>query len=240
MGQEQSGLNLFLLIGQSNMAGRGEVEAQDREVIPGVVALNKELAWVAAVDPIHFDKPIAGVGMARGFARTLRRMAPGAKIGLIPAALGGSSLEEWKPGGALFTAAVQRVKAARTAGELRGILWHQGEAECGEETRARSYSARWWAMMNALRGELGAGDVPVMVGELGEFLVGRADGKQPFAQVVNEQLALIPLRGRRAIFVSAAGLGHKGDDLHFSSAALRELGRRYGLAYCTLDASWGG
>jgi hypothetical protein len=239
LAQEPKELNLFLLAGQSNMAGRGEVEAQDREPIQDVLALNKELAWVPAVDPIHFDKPIAGVGLARRFAKTLRKLAPGAKIGLIPAALGGSSLDEWREGGMLFTSAVKRAKAAQAAGTLRGILWHQGEADSNDEARARSYSARWWAMMTALRAELGAGDLPVVVGELGEFLVGRSDGKQPFANVVNEQLALIALRGRRAVFVSAAGLVHKGDDLHFNSASLREFGRRYALGYCSLDATWG-
>ena len=44
---------LFLLIGQSNMAGRGPVEAQDKEIIPGVFMLNKEMAWAPAVDPLH-------------------------------------------------------------------------------------------------------------------------------------------------------------------------------------------
>lgn len=239
MGQEQKELQLFLLAGQSNMAGRGEVEAQDREAIPGVFALTRELTWAPAVDPIHFDKPIAGVGLARGFARTLCKLAPGARVGLIPSALGGSSLDEWKPGGALFTEAVKRTRAAQSGGRLRGILWHQGEAESGDEALARSYAVRWWAMMTALRAALGAGDIPVVVGELGEFLVGRSDGKQPFANIVNEQLALIPLRGKGAAFVSAAGLRHKGDDLHFDAASLREFGRRYALAYCSLDATWG-
>ena len=41
LAQEPKELNLFLLAGQSNMAGRGEVEAQDREPIPDVLALNK-------------------------------------------------------------------------------------------------------------------------------------------------------------------------------------------------------
>ena len=35
----QKDLQLFLLIGQSNMAGRGAIEAQDREPMPRVFTL---------------------------------------------------------------------------------------------------------------------------------------------------------------------------------------------------------
>ncbi|HEX8916483.1 MAG TPA: sialate O-acetylesterase, partial [Humisphaera sp.] len=48
---------LFLLVGQSNMAGRGKVEDEDRKPHPRVVSLDKAGQWVPAVDPIHFDKP---------------------------------------------------------------------------------------------------------------------------------------------------------------------------------------
>lgn len=228
-------MELFLLMGQSNMAGRGVVEEQDRTVIPGVFALNKERAWVPAVDPIHFDKPIAGVGLGRSFARTLLRLRPGGRIGLVPAAFGGTSLEEWKPGGKLFADAVERARSGMKDGRLRGILWHQGEAECGEEGRARSYAERWLPLMKALRGELGLGEVPVVAGELGRFL--RAE-KQPFAGIVNEELAVLAVRGRRVAFVSSEGLAHKGDELHFDSAGLREFGRRYAMAYAELDGEW--
>src|SRR5579859_1025303 len=99
----QNNLDLYLLIGQSNMAGRGPVEAQDKEVIPRVFMLNKEMAWVPAVDPLHFDKPaVAGVGLGRTFAKTMLRNNPSASIGLIPAAFGGTSLDEWKPGDKLY------------------------------------------------------------------------------------------------------------------------------------------
>jgi hypothetical protein len=233
-----SGLHLFLLAGQSNMAGRGVVEPQDQLPIPGVFTLDKALEWQPAVDPIHFDKPIAGVCLGRSFARTLQRLAPGAPFGLIPAALGGSSLDEWKPGGALFSNAVRRAAAASKSGALRGILWHQGEAESAAESRARTYARRWTSMISALRSELGAPALPVVVGQLGLFLQ-LADGKSPFAPLVNEQLATLPLQVPATAFVSSAGLAHKGDEVHFDAPSLRELGRRYAHAYLTLDPRWG-
>src|SRR5260370_9485413 len=95
--------DIFLLIGQSNMAGRGVVEEQDRQPIPRVFMLNKAMEWGPAMDPVHFDKPdIAGVGLPRSFGNLLAPADPNASIGLVPAAFGGTSLEEWKAGGQLY------------------------------------------------------------------------------------------------------------------------------------------
>ncbi len=221
-------LDLFLLAGQSNMAGRGVVEAQDRAPIDGVFALNKDSAWVPAIDPLHWDKPVMGVGLGRSFAATLKKYGAVGQIGLIPSAVGGTSLEGWKPGGKLFTDAITRAKAAAPAGRWRGILWHQGEAESSNEETARTYGARFAVIAAALRTELAAPDLHLIVGQLGGF------NKAQYAPVVNEQLATLPLWMKRTGFVSSAGLGHMGDDLHFDSAGLRELGRRYALAWMAL------
>ncbi|MGE0407049.1 MAG: sialate O-acetylesterase [Candidatus Korobacteraceae bacterium] len=232
---EPKDLQLFLLIGQSNMAGRGTVEDADRVPIPGVFTLNKDLAWVPAVDPLHFDRPDRiGVGLGRSFAKTLLDAQPGATIGLIPAAMGGSALAEWKPGGELFTDAVRRTKAAQKSGVLRGILWHQGETDSMKEEDAQTYLKRWTEMITALRRELGAPEVPVVVGQLGEFVL----PDRPLAATVNRQLATIPLEVPFTAFASAVRLTHRGDKLHFNSESYREFGRRYALAYLSLDANW--
>jgi hypothetical protein len=226
-------LELFLLIGQSNMAGRGVVEAQDREALPRVFALNEKLEWVAATDPLHFDKPaIAGVGLGRSFAQVLAAARPTASIGLIPAAFGGTSLDQWAPGGKHYGNAIARAREAMKSGRLRGILWHQGESDAGKEELARSYRERFAKLVSRLRADLQAPDLPVVVGQLGEFYQGALAG------VVNEQLATVPLVVPHSGFVSSAGLQHKGDNTHFDSASLRELGRRYACAYLALDVAW--
>jgi hypothetical protein len=224
---------LFLLIGQSNMAGRGVVEEQDKEIIPAVLMLNKEMAWVPAIDPLHFDKPaVAGVGLGRTFAKTLRWANPKESIGLIPAAFGGTSLDEWKPGDKLYADAVRRAQEAMKSGKLRGILWHQGEADAGSEEHVNSYRERFANLVQNLREDLHAPDVPVVVGELGEFQKGK------FTRQLDEQLALIPFIVPHSAFVSSAGLTHKGDGVHFDSASAREFGRRYALAFLSLDPQW--
>src|SRR5437868_6426054 len=90
--------HLFLLVGQSNMAGRGVVEEQDKVVNPRVLMLNKEGQWVPAVDPLHFDKPTVGVGLGKTFGQIIAEANPGVTIGLIPCAVGGSPIDAWKPG----------------------------------------------------------------------------------------------------------------------------------------------
>ena len=153
------------------MAGRGPIGAEDREVLPGIWVQSKDLSWKHAVDPLHYDKPeIAGVGLGRSFARALKEAShPDASIGLIPAAFGGSALEEWKPGSTHYSEAVRRTRAALRNGRLRGILWHQGEADSKDESLAGSYAHRFDTFIRQLRADLGAPDLPIIVGELGRF-----------------------------------------------------------------------
>ena len=231
---------IFLLIGQSNMAGRGVVEEQDKLPIPRVWMLNKEMEWVPAVDPVHFDKPaIAGVGLARSFGKTLAAVNPGAEIGLVPAAFGGTSLQEWTPGGKLYEDAVRRAKFAMKSGRLRGILWHQGEADSGKKELAATYHERFAVMITKMRADLGEPSVPVVVGELGRFVSGGPEARYPFAMLVNEQLATLPLTVPHAAFVTSEGLTSNPDHLHFDARSQREFGRRYAMAFMQLDAGWG-
>lgn len=220
-------MQLFLLIGQSNMAGRGKVEAKDEATDPNIWMLNKEMQWTLAKDPIHFDKPgAAGVGPGHQFARTLAAKEPKANIGLIPAAMGGSSLDEWKVGGKLYTNAVARAQEAMKHGKLRGILWHQGESD-GKPEKIASYPQRFSTMIAQLRKDLNAPDVPVVIGEL----VYSRDASAEFNKTIPAISAAVPNSG----WVSAEGLTDRGDKLHFSSEGARTLGERYAAKFLELD-----
>lgn len=225
--------DLFLLIGQSNMAGRGIAGEEDKKPIAGIYAFNKERTWIAAVDPIHFDRPErTGVGLGRNFAATLIELKAAHSIGLIPAAFGGSALEEWVPGSTHYLNAVERTKAALAAAgpgaRLRGILWHQGEADSKDKKRAATYLIRFSQIIASLRKDLAAEGVPVVVGQLGEFV-----SEKDYSQLrrVNAALATIPLHVPLSAFVSSRGLKDKGDSLHFDTPGMKEFGRRYALAW---------
>jgi hypothetical protein len=240
-------LHLYLLIGQSNMAGRGEVEAQDKESHPRVFTLDKESKWVPAVDPIHFDKPVAGVGPGLTFGKTMADHDLSIRIGLIPCAAGGSPISVWKHGAYWkqtnsepYDNAVERTRIAMEHGILKGILWHQGESDSNEND-AQLYGDRLAALINTLRTDLGAPKVPFIAATLGDFVHPSPVTHHPSpvthypSQIVNEAIRHIPQRVEYTACVESTGLGHKGDNMHFSSASARELGRRYAEAMIRLQ-----
>lgn len=224
---------IFLLIGQSNMAGRGAMTEADRQPVEGVEVLTRELDWKPAAHPLHFDKPSAGVGPGLEFGR-LVHVAKSETVGLIPSAVGGTSLKQWTPQGPLFKNAVARTREAQKRGHLAAILWHQGEWDCGSKENAESYAERFSVMIAALRHEIGAEDVPVLVGELGEYLYDRSDASFAYARTVNAQIDSIPVRVPKSFLVQSKGLVAKNDHLHFDSASAKELGRRYAEAFLAL------
>lgn len=222
-------MQLFLLVGQSNMAGRGKVNDADKVPNPRIFMLNKEMQWVPARDPVHFDKPgIAGVGLSSEFARTIAAKNPQTTIGLIPCAFGGTSLDQWKKDSDLYTTAIKRAREAMKKGTLSAILWHQGEADCSG-ANAATYVSRFTTMMTSMREDLGAQQVPVIVGELGHFFKPQ--------KLINDVLPQIPSKLNRCALVSAEGLVDGGDKVHFDSASLKIFGQRYAEAYEKLAAA---
>lgn len=217
-------LCIFLLIGQSNMVGRGKIEPQDTEPHPRILSLDANQRWVRAVDPLQ---PGAGVSLGSSFARTLVAADPSITIGLVPCAKGSTQLDLWLPGTPLYANAVKRTQAALHHGRLAGILWHQGEGDSARQLES-TYAQRFATMIAGLRRDLAAPDIPVVVGELGTFW--RAP--EPMNQVLRDLPALVS----RTACASSAGLTDKGDRIHFDSASLREFGRRYAAAYLQLEA----
>lgn len=230
-------MHLFLLAGQSNMAGRGEVEAQDQATHPRIWMLDQRGAWVPAAEPLHFDKPVAGVGPGLAFARVLVETDSAVVVGLVPTAVGGSSISSWEPGGwhdqtnsHPYDDALARARIAARRGEFKAILWHQGESDANAE-RAPLYGERLVRLVERFRRDLGTPDLPFLVGGLGCF-----DGVpwSPHRVVVDSVHRALPTILDNVVFVPADGLGHKGDGVHFDAPAARELGRRFARAYLEL------
>ncbi len=226
-------LHLYLLIGQSNMAGRGVMTEADAISNERILKLAQDNTWVPADEPLHFDKPVAGAGIGKSFARVMADAEPDITVGLIPCAVGGTPLERWMKGGDLYEQALVRAKLAMKDGTLKGILWHQGESDAGREDTAQSYGERLAQMIAAWRADLG--EVPFVAGRLGTFLKETTkEGKPNFWKLVDAQIAALPEKVKLTAVASAEGLAHKGDDVHFDTAALRELGRRYAKAMQSL------
>ena len=233
-------LHLFLLVGQSNMAGRGEVEDRDRQPIPHVFALDAHGDWVPAVDPVHWDKPSAGVGLARSFAVEYLKHHPGVSVGFIPAACGGSPISSWAPGEYFdgthshpYDDAIARARRALPGGTLKGILWHQGESD-RSPALAPAYEAALTALIARFRHDLGAPKVPFVIGQLGQF-AGAGPWDAAALEVDRAQRA-VAAKAPFSAFVSSDDLTSNPDHLHFDAASLREFGRRYAVAFARIQS----
>lgn len=224
--QADSSFHLYLLIGQSNMAGRGKTDAVRKPVNARILMLDSTGKFVPASDPVHFDKKEAGVGPGISFAESMLAANPEIKIGLIPAAVGGTSIQLWVPGGYdsiththPYDDAMILAKEAMKYGVLKGILWHQGEANSSSFQESPGYIALLRQLIQRLRTAFNMPELPVTIGELGYF--------RPAFTNFNAMLQAVPDSIAFTNVVSAKGLQHKGDHTHFNTESARELGKRF-------------
>lgn len=227
-------MDLYLLVGQSNMAGRGATDAASKPNSPKIWAINRHNEWTMATDPLHEDKPaVVGVGPGLTFAQEVLKEYPDRPIGLIPCAVGGSGIDDWLPGVRheqtgiyAYDEMLARVKEAQKRGTIKGIIWHQGESDSSPEKKD-AYAAKLADFFKRLRRDTHTEDVPLVVGTLGDFYV----AKNPAAAFVNDVIADYAKDTKRVYLASASGLTHKGDDTHFDTPSARELGKRYAEAF---------
>lgn len=225
---------IFLLIGQSNMAGRGLCTDVPALSNPRIFMWRDD-AWQKAEEPLHRDKAAAGIGLAMSFAHDLVDDPGFAEIGLLPCAVGGTPLQRWQPEGDLYQHAVNTTHRVLDSGYLAGILWHQGENDANNQEAAQSYLSRIRVTFQQLRQDLNASRVPLLIGELGPFL--QHNDRQPHFQQVNDALRQVAAELSPAAFVSAEGLEDNGDHLHFNAPSLREFGHRYATAFRTCHSA---
>jgi len=218
-------IHSFLLIGQSNMAGRGfvdEVEPIHNEHIKVL----RNGRWQQMYVPVNCDRSFSGVSLAESFADAYQK-EHGVDVGLIPCADGGTSLEQWKEGGLLYDHAVLQARLAERTSTIAGVLWHQGEGDCSDE-KSHSYAERFEILLYALRRDLCLTDVPILIGGLGDYLSRfESINIKTYYPIVNKQLQHISKNHKGVGFVSAEGLESNSDNLHFNAQSLREFGLRY-------------
>ncbi len=227
--------HLIVLAGQSNMAGRGKVAAKDQKVHPRILCLSASGQWKHAVAPLHFDKPkLVGVGLGRTFALRYAAEHPDVTVGLVPCAVGGSPIAAWAPGGYHqqtnthpYDDALARCRRAMESGRIKAVLWHQGESD-SKPNLAPVYREKLTELVERFRTDTNSGEAPWIIGQLGQFKEKPWTDARRLVDQAHRQVATeIP----HAAFVCSTGLVHKGDETHFSSASVRELGRRYFSAW---------
>lgn len=228
-------MHSFLLIGQSNMAGRGFLH----EAVPvdaTHIYVMRNGRWQKMFRPVNPDRSFSGVSLAESFAESYAR-EHGVTVGLVCCADGGTSLAQWMPGSVLYDNAVFHARLAQRSSTLAGILWHQGESDCTED-RYPAYREALLKMLRCLRVDLGLPDVPILLGGLGDYLTDCPRPEWGFSNysAINGALQSVAQAMDNVGFVPAAGLTSNPDRLHFNAASLHEFGQRYFAAYESLTA----
>ncbi len=225
-------MHSFLLIGQSNMAGRGYKDDVEPIVNDRIKLLRNGL-WRGSYVPYNPDRSFAGISLAESFA-DLYQKEKDVDVGIIPCADGGTCLDQWRVGGQLFDHAIYMSELASRTSTIAGVLWHQGESDSGEE-QYREYGEKLEVIMSAFREKLGLYDVPFLLGGLGDFLADNDYFNTGYFREVNKALKEYAHKTPMTGFVSAEGLTSNPDLLHFNAKSLREFGVRYYNEFLKLE-----
>ena len=221
---------IYILAGQSNMAGRGFVQPQDTVSSPRVLTLNKNNEWVYAKEPLHYYEPErTGLDCGLSFGKKLSRLyGKNITIGLVPCAIGGSSVEQWLGDSTyrnvtLYSNLMKKVKVAMQYGTLKGMLWHQGETNAST-VNYKNYKQKLKSFFTKVRDDLGTPDLPIYAGELSSFLNRKTN---PFADSVNNDLHVLSATLKNIHVIKTGDLTPKSDTVHFDSRSQRMMGERF-------------
>lgn len=230
-------IDLYLLMGQSNMKGRGIMPDEPKRD-PRIVMMHlKDDQWYLARHPLHLTGDAntfaghdnAGVGPGLSFAETIIAGDPKVRVGLIPCAVGGSRIDLWQQGAKLYDEALRRAKLALQVtdpvnGRIRGVLWLQGEADSAPDRR-EVYEAKLLKLVDDLRADLSTPDLPFIactIGEMGE------SARVADKAAINAILLSLPSKRPHTACVDARDLkGNIGDNVHFDTDSQNAIGRRY-------------
>jgi hypothetical protein len=162
------------------------------------------------------------------------------KVGVIVVAIGGCKIElfdkenylsyvetapVWMKGmireydGNPYGRLVEMAKRAQKDGVIRGILLHQGESNPNDSLWTRKVKGVYNSLMKDLN--LDPKNIPLLAGET----VNADQGG--ICAGMNTIIATLPQTLPNSHVISSAGCADGPDNLHFSVAGYRELGKRY-------------
>ena len=226
---------VFVMAGQSNMAGRGQVEPEDTVANERILAINKAGELVLAKEPLNLNEPsMVGLDCGMSFARTLLKSCPpDVSILVLHTAVGGSSIQKWIHDSVhrdvpLLSNFKARVERAKAFGDIKGILWHQGEADANAKG-IPVYDARLDSLFGMFRQICGHKKLPILLGELGYFSKTSHESFMEINRIMHEHAQ----HDKHSGVIITKGLDHKGDQLHFNAAGQRAIGKMFAELYAS-------
>lgn len=154
--------DVWLIAGQSNAEGYGREPVDDPSEI-GVHQFGADAGWQLAAHGCRHSPGLA-------FGKKLRHEL-GYPIGLIPTAVGGSSMSQWDPGqnGELYEAMKCRLAASGTS--IKGVFWYQGEGDT-QAVDSPKYKTRFTRFLKGLRKLARQPQLPIITVQLNRLLSG--------------------------------------------------------------------
>lgn len=229
---EKKNVWVFLLAGQSNMAGRGLVEPADTLPLKRLLTINRQGELTLAKEPLHFYEPaLTGLDCGYSFGKTLLKNLPDSVfVLLIPTAIGGSSISQWLGDSLyrnvkLFSNFKQKVETGKQFGIIKALLWHQGESDANKAA-IPYYKGRLGELLGRFRAVIGDDNLPVLLGELGSYSKNNDDW-----QAINKAIHAYSAADNRTAVIATGDFKHKGDSIHFNSEGQRMMGERFAKAY---------
>lgn len=249
MQAQDPNFHIYLCLGQSNMEGNAQVEPLDRKNVPERFKMmaavdyknpeRKQGEWYTAVPPLV--REYTGLTPIDYFGRVMVDNLPDdVKVGVVAVAIGGCKIEhldkdfdpallaseaDWFKNfmkaydNAPYARLVECAKKAQKDGVIKGILLHQGESNTNDP--------EWWNKVRKVYDDLLSdlnlepNSIPLLAGEVVASDMGGVCGS------MNNIIGNVPEDFKMAHSVSSAGLPQKGDGLHFTAHAYRQLGCRY-------------
>lgn len=226
----------ILLIGQSNMAGRGFLNSV-KPIIDERIFVLRNGRWQMMEEPIHSDRSVAGIGPAASFAKMWLDNHPNETIGLIPCADGGTSIDDWEDNGALTRHALSEARFAMETSDLMGVLWHQGESD-SQNKQFQTYETKLMHLITYFREALHKPQLTFVMGLLGEFLGQDGFGASATEyQEINEIIKSVANKNAQCFYVTAEGLTANPDGIHIDGYSQRLFGLRYYEAFSKGETS---
>lgn len=223
---------VFVMAGQSNMAGRGQVTPSDTIANKRILTINKQGELIYAKEPLHFYEPTrTGLDCGVSFAsQLLKRIPDDVSILLIPTAIGGSAISQWMGDSTyrdvkLLSNFKHKVAIGQQYGIIKGILWHQGESDASQK-RILVHTQNLSKLFGIFRSIVDIKNLPIILGELGSYSKTNENWQQ-----LNQQLRKYVSQDQYSTIVQTQDLKHKGDDIHFDATGQRTLGERFASAY---------
>jgi Carbohydrate esterase, sialic acid-specific acetylesterase len=219
--------DIFVLVGQSNIDGRGDLSQLPAFPNAARVSVFKNGAWGPGAEPVSPEDG-AGAGPGMAFANKLAALRPTSEIGLVSCSRGNTMVAEWRrdwrPAASWYGRCLSRVEAAvAPTDRIAGLIFYLGESDA-TATGAVAFSQDVSGVLAAFRQDLGVPALPIIVTRLGPSPY---PALPKFFNWSDISLVLGQFAGRHLKVVSPADLPVQSDLIHLTTAGYVTLGERY-------------